>query len=109
LGLLAPPATRAPVTLLPSIAVYEEYNDNVFVDNQNRQWDFITGFSPALMLFVNRPTYRLAAGYSFTAEVYARESRLNEAFARQNFLLGGSFAALPPAGRSPGATLSRQA
>lgn len=91
LGLLAPAAQRGPLTLLPSIAVSEEYNDNLFLDNRNRQSDFITGFSPALMLFVNRPSYRLSAGYSSTAELYEQESRFNNAFSRQSFILNGTY------------------
>lgn len=91
LGLLAPSAQRGPITLLPSIAVSEEYNDNVFLNNQNRQWDFITGVSPGIMLFVNRPSYRLSGGYTFTAEMYDRESRLSNAFKHQNFIFNGVY------------------
>jgi hypothetical protein len=91
LGLLSPSAPRGPFTLLPSIAVSEEYNDNLFLDNRNRQSDFITGASPALMLFVNGPSYRLSAGYSSTAELYQEETRFNNAFSRQNFILNGTY------------------
>jgi hypothetical protein len=91
LGLLAPAAQRAPVSLLPSIAVSEEYNDNLFLDNRNRQSDFITGLSPALMLFVNRPALRLTAGYTFTSELYQEETRFNDVFSRQNFILNGTY------------------
>ena len=95
LGLLAPGAQRGPVTLTPSIAVSEEYNDNIFLNNQTRQSDFITSFSPALTLYVNRPSYALSAGYSFSADLYARESRLNEAFDRQNFVATGLYRLTP--------------
>ena len=91
LGLLAPAAQRGPVTLTPSISVSEEYNDNIFLDNRDRQWDFITSFSPALTLFVNRPSYQLTAGYSFSADLYAREDRLSNAFDRQNFVATGLY------------------
>jgi hypothetical protein len=91
LGLLAPPAERGPVTLTPSISISEEFNDNIFSDNQNRQWDFITSFSPALTLYVNRPDYRLSAGYSFSADLYARESSLSNAFATQTFVATGLY------------------
>ena len=95
LGLLAPPAQRGPVTLMPSISVSEEYNDNLFLNNQNRQWDLITGFSPAITLFVNRPSFQWSGGYSFTAELYERESRLNNAFNRQNLLFSSLYQATP--------------
>src|SRR2546422_8037763 len=52
------PAQRGPVTLTPSISVSEEYNDNLFFNNQDRQRDFITGFSPTITLFVNRSEER---------------------------------------------------
>src|SRR5437016_5050694 len=95
LGLLAPPAQRGPVTLTPSISVSEEYNDNLFLNNQDRQRDFITGFSPTITLFVNRPSYQVNGGYSFTAELYERESRLNNALNRQSFLGSGLYRATP--------------
>jgi len=91
LGLLAPPARRRPVTLTPSIAISEEYNDNVNLDHQNRVWDFITNFSPAVTLFINQPTYEINAGYSFTAAVYAREPDRNTAFETQNLLASGLY------------------
>src|SRR3989442_595130 len=95
LGLLAPPAQRGPVTLTPSISVSEEYNDNLFINNQTRQWDLITGFSPAITLFVFRPAYQLSGGYSFTAELYQRETRFNNAFNHQNLLASGLYQATP--------------
>src|SRR5262249_38850765 len=90
-GLLAPPAPRGPFTLLPSIGISEEYNDNVHVDNRNRDWDFITNISPALSLSINRPTYQLNAGYTFSAAIYARGTLPNEAFQSQNFIGSGSW------------------
>src|SRR5256712_9826683 len=95
LGLLAPPAQRGPVTLTPSISVSEEYNDNLFFNNQDRQRDFITGFSPTITLFVNRPSYQVNGGYSFTAQLYELESRLNNALNRQNFFGTGLYRATP--------------
>ena len=95
LGLLAPPAQLRPVTLTPSIAFSEEYNDNLFLDNRTRQWDLITGFSPAVTLFVNEPSYRFSGGYTLTGELYDRQTRLNNAVGRQNFLFNGSLDATP--------------
>src|SRR5215831_897207 len=91
LGLLAPPAQRGPLTLFPSIGVGEEYNDNVHSDNRNRESDFITNFSPALILYANQPSYRLTAGYSFSAALYAKGTQPNEAFQSQNFIGSGSW------------------
>src|SRR2546422_2720189 len=95
LGLLSPAAQRGPVTLTPSVSVSEEYNDNIFLDNRNRQWDFITSLSPALTLYVNRPSYQLTAGYSFGADLYAREDRLSNALNVQNFVATGLYRLTP--------------
>ena len=94
-GLLAPPPQRGGVTLTPSISVSEEYNDNIFLNNQTRQWDLITGVSPAMTLYVNRPSYRLSGGASLTGEVYQRESRFNDAFKSQNLVANGFYQAAP--------------
>src|SRR2546425_2616072 len=95
LGLLAPRAARGPLTLTPSISVSEEYNDNIFSDNRNRESDFITSLGPALMLYVNRPSYQLTAGYSFSADLYAREDRLSNALDTQNFVATGLYRLTP--------------
>jgi hypothetical protein len=76
---------RAPLTIVPSVTVAEEYNDNVNLSNANRQSDFITTIQPGLAVSFESPTYRLAAGYSFSADMYAREPGRNAAFDRQNF------------------------
>ena len=91
LGLLGPRAQPGPVRLTPSIAISEEYNDNIFLNNRNRQWDFITNLTPALTLVIQRPEYDLSAGYSFRNVWYAREDRLNNAFDSQNFVASGHY------------------
>jgi len=78
---------RAPLTILPSITVSEEFNDNVLLDNRDRRWDIITGITPALNVILESSTFRLSAGYNFTAELYARDPDRNAAFNRQNFAL----------------------
>ena len=81
------PTRKAPLTIVPSFTLSEEYNDNIFLDNRNRKSDFITGFTPGIAITYERPTYRLAAGYNFTAELFARETNESHAFDRQNFFL----------------------
>ena len=90
LGLLMSPLERREVNLLPSIAVSEEFTDNIFLNNNNKRYDFVTSFTPALMLLVNRPRFQLAAGFSNSADLYARGSSPNDGHARQNFV-GGVF------------------
>ncbi len=91
LGLLAPPAERGPITLRPSIALSEEYNDNVRLNNRTRQWDVITRISPGFTLTVNRPAYQLSAGYTLSGEVYANQSDLTDAFKNQAFVASGFY------------------
>jgi hypothetical protein len=93
LGLLEP--QRGGVTLIPSLAISEEYNDNVRVDNANKEWDLITSLTPAVALFISRPSYWLSAGYSSTAELYARDSSLNTIFQVNNFILTSFWQANP--------------
>jgi hypothetical protein len=77
---------RVPFTLTPSITITEEFNDNIFLDNDRKQWDFITGFTPALAITYEDATRRLNAAYSFTAEIFAREPSESHAFNRQSFV-----------------------
>jgi hypothetical protein len=78
---------RAPFTITPSLTLTGEYNDNIFIDNANKVSDFIIGFTPGIAVAVERPTYRLAAAYNFTAEIFTTETQESNAFNRQNFFL----------------------
>ena len=82
------PLERREINLLPAFAISEEFNDNVFVNNDNKRNDFITGFTPSISLLANRPRFQLAAGFANTAEIFARNSSSNDAFARQNLIVG---------------------
>jgi hypothetical protein len=86
---------RVPLTLTPTLTLEEEYNDNILLNNNDKRWDFITRFTPGLALEVERPIYRLTAAYSFSAEIFARESSLNRAFDVHNFILDGFYRASP--------------
>jgi hypothetical protein len=84
---------RAPIMLVPSITVSEEYNDNILLDNHNRQWDLITGITPGINFIWESRTHHLFAGYNFTAELYLREPGRDNAFNHQNFTLDGMWRA----------------
>ena len=88
LGLLMSPLERREVNLLPAFAISEEFTDNIFLNNNNKRYEFITGFTPSLTLLANRPRFQLAAGFSNASEIYARGSAPNDAFARQNLIVG---------------------
>lgn len=88
-------ARRAPITITPTISFVGEYNDNVFQTDVNKVSDFILGISPGISIAVESPIYRLLGSYSFTAELYADQDQLNDAFARQNLRLEGSYRLTP--------------
>src|SRR5215467_9712850 len=58
----------------------EEYNDNIFFSQSNRDHDFITFFTPTLTL-LHAPEGQVAptltANISPTGQIYARNSNLN--------------------------------
>ena len=89
------PSVRAPFTIIPSIAIAEEWNDNVRLDNRNKEWDFITAFVPGIAVTAEGTRYRLTGAYNFRAEIYARDSSLNEAFDRHNLLVDGLYRVSP--------------
>lgn len=82
---------RGPIVLYPTLTLTGEYNDNIFLNNNRKQSDFVLGISPGVRLVLESPTYRWAAGYSFTAEKYADHSELDSAFQRQHFFLTGLY------------------
>ncbi len=65
------------VKLISSVTVREEYNDNIFFDNNNEEEDFITTVSPGLRLTsrTERFTTRLSA--RFDGIIYSDNSKLN--------------------------------
>jgi hypothetical protein len=93
--LLYTPPARGPLTVTPSLTVAEEFNDNVFLNNANKHSDFITQFTPGLTLQMQSPGFRLTAGYNFTAELYARQTQLDNAANRQNLVTSLSYEAKP--------------
>lgn len=88
-------ARRGPVTITPSLSVTGEFNDNIFQSNANKVSDFILGFTPGVSIAVESPIYRLLGSYSFTAEIYADQSQLNDAFSRHNFQIDGAYRLTP--------------
>ena len=88
-------ARRGPVTIVPTLTLTGEYNDNVFQSNANKVSDFILGIAPGISVSVESPIYRLIGSYSFTTEIYADQTQLNQVFSRQNLNLDGSYRITP--------------
>jgi hypothetical protein len=80
---------RGPLVLIPSVSITEEFNDNIFLDNSRRESDFITSITPAIRLVGQGATYRLTAGYSFTADKYAQHSEFDSVFRRHDLFADG--------------------
>ena len=88
-------ARRAPITVTPSLTITGEYNDNVFQNNADKVSDFILGLSPGIGIAIESSIYRLIGSYSFTSEIYADQTQLNDAFARHNLFVDGTYRATP--------------
>src|SRR2546428_11831287 len=86
---LLEPSRPAPITLTPTIAVFEEYNDNLFLNNSNRRSDWITAIAPAFTLTRESETDKLTAGYHLAGGEDAGGNALNEGLERAHFVLGG--------------------
>ena len=71
--LFNPPVPRGWITVTPTFTLSGEYNDNIDKESGSRRSDFILGLSPGVTLSMQRPEYRLLAGYNTTAEVFAKE------------------------------------
>lgn len=65
--------------LIPSFRVTEEFDSNIFATSTNREWDFVTRFSPGLSGGYRSEPFTLLLNGGFDAAVYARNSDLNDA------------------------------
>jgi hypothetical protein len=81
---------RGPLVVYPTLTLGVEYNDNVFLNNQQKRSDVIFSVTPGVQVILESVTYRWAAGYSLTGEKYFHNSELDSAVQRQNFFLTGS-------------------
>ena len=62
----------------PSIAVSEEYTDNVFESRDNKRSDFITRLLPGIAFTYNAPLMDWNLNYAFDYRYYARNSRSDD-------------------------------
>jgi hypothetical protein len=85
------PTRPARLTFTPTITVFEEYNDNVLLDNRRRISDWITGFAPGFAFDWRGSIHRMAVAYDFVAETYSRRSSFGDAFSRQNLVVDSMY------------------
>jgi hypothetical protein len=93
--LFNPPPPRGWITVTPTFTISGEYNDNIFTESGNGRSDFILGFIPGVTLSMQRPEYRLLAGYDMTSEIFVKESS-QSAFANRHRLFADGFYLLGP-------------
>jgi hypothetical protein len=72
------PVLGADFSIKPSIAISEEYTDNVFENNLNKRSDYITRAQPGVSLNYKAPFWDWDLGYAFDYRYYARESRKDD-------------------------------
>lgn len=71
-------AKGADYSFIPSLAVNEEYTDNVFETNLNKKSDYITRILPGLALKYKAPLWDWDLNYTFDYRTYAKKSRSDE-------------------------------
>jgi hypothetical protein len=94
-SLFNPPVPRGWITVTPTFTLSGEYNDNIFNSSENKVSDFIIGLVPGVTLSMQRPEYRLLAGYNMTSEIFVSESEQNE-FAKRHDLFADGLYLLSP-------------
>lgn len=83
--LVQPTATWGQVGVYakPWIAYGEEFDDNIFNSTQSRKSDIITRFTPGIEFGYRSEPFTLLASYDFAAEIFAKNTNLTQAQARQ--------------------------
>lgn len=59
-------------TIIPTLGLQEEFNDNIFQAEQNRRWDLISVLTPGIALAANTPRLDLTLQYNPSFEYFAR-------------------------------------
>jgi hypothetical protein len=78
-ALVPPGEVSAGYYLMPSLRLTEEFDSNIFGTSSDRQWDFVSRFSPGLSGGYRSEPFTLLLNGGFDAAVYARHSDLNDA------------------------------
>jgi hypothetical protein len=89
--LFNPPPHRGWITLTPTVSIVAEYNDNIDLTGRDELEDFILSAVPGLTLSMQRPEYRLLAGYNFSIDYYADQTDLNGVANRQQGFVDGLY------------------
>jgi len=71
-AIVPPGEVSAGYYLLPSVALAEEFDSNIFATSSNRQWDFVTRVSPGLSGGYRSEPFTLLVNGGFDTAIYAR-------------------------------------
>lgn len=74
----AGPSSASEFELHPSLALSEEFNDNIFNTASDRRSDFVTRIRPGVALLYRTPDLSADLSYNFEYRDYARDSRGKE-------------------------------
>jgi hypothetical protein len=74
---------QAGVYAKPWIAYGEEFDDNVFNDTAQRKNDVVMRFTPGIEFGYRSEPFTLLGSYDFDAEIFAKNTQLTQAQARQ--------------------------
>lgn len=85
-GVFVPTAAlaQAGYYVTPSFSFTETYNDNILLTASNGKGDFISRFTPGILAGYESAPLTLLGGYNFDGEIFAHNTDLNAAMARQN-------------------------
>lgn len=80
LGVLwgVPTAASAKIKLTPKMTVEEKYTDNLFLDDQNEQDEWITTLSPGIDIIIDSRWIDLSLDYSFRYDYYKNNDDLTD-------------------------------
>jgi len=71
-----PTAASAKIKLTPKMTVEEKYTDNLFLDDQNEQDEWITTLSPGIDIMIDSRWIDLSLDYSFRYDYYKNNDDL---------------------------------
>jgi hypothetical protein len=69
----------------PTFTLSAEYSDNIFLTSRDRKSDVVVGLTPGVTLGIQRPSFRLLAGYNTRGEIFIDNSDLSDFGKEQNF------------------------
>jgi predicted porin len=92
--LFNPPPPQGWLSITPSLTLSGEFNDNVELESSGKASDFFIAFIPGVTVSVQRPRYRLLAGYYVSGDFSTRDGDFDFG-SRHRFFADLSYAITP--------------